>query len=326
MRGANKILLLLLWAILLNSCKMNELMDLNIDHSEPVEIEIDLGSDLNELIAEDLMPMSISYHFFAKSRYAISTSQTIEFGSDEKVTVTPGTYDVICYTSDFYDIDALIYPYSISSVDEFAISVVTKGTLVSDTKNETYTQEIWAPDPMFYTIMEDVDISTTEAVDISLTPGTFKYRIIFPTVDAHLISGGSISLSGVKTALNLYNGDYPTDIDGIQDDPDFMMITADDDNFYADFYSLGFNEYGDTNIELTLTSNELSGYAVVTITEVGDIFDTNAVEQLFEDLRNSPTGGVITYQGILDATLLLNIKDVSPTIEPWDDNSVDMLI
>lgn len=328
-------------AALLSSCKMNSLSDYDVDHSEPITIQFDFGTVLSgliydengELLDDALIPASITFSFFGTSKYAVSTTQTVDFSIEDglqgDVTVTPGTYDVLVYTSDFYDISGLKYKQNMTSLEDFEVSLYESGeSRLKSRAGSAVTTELTvsAPDPMFYCIREGFDLSAGGDAGFEMQLGVPKYRINFPATSIDLLAGGSVSAYGVKTTSNIYTGEYPHEIAGYQTDTDWMQITIDVENncFYAEFYSLGFNEDSEVDLWLSLSSYGSTVSEFWASSKEG--LDPDLMQELYDELRALPNGGEVTYGGKADMLLLLNMKEIGPTIEDWEDESVDMVL
>ncbi|MFI3305638.1 MAG: DUF5119 domain-containing protein [Rikenellaceae bacterium] len=344
-----------LLAALSTSCTKNTLVDLGTTHTQLINIRLD-ESFLQELAAYELDdPRTVTYQFFAKSKYAVTTSFKNSGLSTDGIYVTPGTYDVLVYTSDFYTEDGLSY-FSLSSVADFGVQLINRSTMTQISPLEStkttedgeeedavkseearYSVLAWAPDPMYYKIMEDVEITPDDEVVVSLEKGTYRYRMIFPCSDVnvfHNTSSSYISIYGMKYWLNLYTRDYPTYIDAFQDDPEYMHLSWDttgaicgEDCFYFDFYGLGFNESSDTLIELTLTGNGGLGSVLDITAEDDNEMQLEYVQKMIDELKACPYGGESIYGGAeLNAYVLLKAQSIEPTIEQWEDVSVDFVM
>ncbi len=334
------------------SCTKNTLVDLGTSHVQliPIKLNLDFVTELDEYDIPE--PRSVSYHFFAKSKYAINESFKNDGFSTDEIYVTPGTYDILVHTNDFYPEDGLRY-LNFSCVEEFGVELINRSQMtqispkLNETKNDEsssndvksanprYSVSAYAPDPMYYTIMEDVEINPNDEVWVKLDKGTYRYRMIFPCEEVDVFhESSSIGIYGMKYWLNIYTGDYPRNIDTYQYDSEYMHLSVDttgevcgEDCFYFDFYSLGFNPESSTKIYLELSGDGGLGSLLDITAEEDNELQLKYVNMMIDELKNMPKGGESVYKGArLNSYILLKAQSIDPTIEDWYDESFDIIL
>lgn len=303
-----KITTLVLLVILLVSCR-KELSD-NCDDTQEMIVEVKITDLLPDYLNsfEELDLRSVSVWFYTTDGSTVINKKIT--GNDGSFSIPYGKYSVFIFSSDFYELDAVLYrgEKTTQSYEAYVRQYTENGTLFA---NE--------PDPLFCTYVEEFVIDRSfEMLPVKLTPLVYTYRFQILVEGIDYLSGASATVSGMYTSAFLKDGSHRTTESASMKVPITKALTKDTEGYLqGEFRSFGSHQGSDVKHKITLA---LSNGVTTKVVELDDLTDK---------IKSLPRGGEIV---ITQKIVITNggggggDGDYNPGITDWDDIVIQLPI
>src|SRR5574344_1081251 len=131
------------------SCERKDLMEPHTHFNTTIEVEIGNNTGIS------VQPKSFNYMLISNDNGSVISGQTS--GQSQSLTVAPGRYKMLLYTSDFNELDAVLY----RGMEDFATAeAYTRQTKSTGSIPRYY---ITDPDPLFSKVLTDIEIKEATA-------------------------------------------------------------------------------------------------------------------------------------------------------------------
>lgn len=306
MRGFRLSVVIVTIAVLLCGCQRKALLEPGHHHGNLVGISIALK--VQTQVQMDAECRSFTVIAFPKDPSAHVETVNIK-GSRGSFYLVPATYDVLVYTSDFYDLDANYY----RGMDNmYTAEAYTRQVLKSKegTKSEFVMEN---PDPLFACLYEDLEVEANDgnSITVELEPRSYKYWFWVNVKGLEYLSSAYMEIQGMYTSAFLWDGSNRDEEYGVQSVE--TVLYKDQDKIYGEFWSFGPHQSED--VRNTMVLNFINGRNIRV--QLDDITD------LIKPLTH---GGEIR----IEQSFVINAGDSGSGFEPevgeWEDVGVDIPI
>jgi hypothetical protein len=254
-------------------------------------------------------PRTTKYVVYEKTTQRVYTTGAFN-GLQGGLYLPEGMYDLLVYTSDFFEVDANFYR---GFETKETAETHTRQSPIEDVSPRTNVTEMYMvePDPTFAVLHEDITVLAGEEdqlLEVEFVQKSFKYYLTIKAKGLQNIHTAKMNISGMYTQAYLTNEEHRMNEAGIQTVD--MEITRYDPKdvlgegeIYGEFWSFGPNAREDISNSITL-------YFIN-----GDV-----ITMKLQDL--SPQIKTLTRGGEIIVTEKLEIKGPSGGFQPgvgdWD--------
>lgn len=264
-----------------------------------VEIKItDLLPDyLNSF--EQLELRSVSIRFYSPDGTTVINKKIT--GNDGSFSMPYGKYSVLIFSSDFYELDGVLYrgEKTIQTYEAYSRQYTEGGNLFV---NE--------PDPLFYAYVEKFVIDQSfELLPVKLTPLVFTYRFKIWVEGINLLTGASATVGGMYTSAFLKDGSHRiAEVASMRVPVTKVVTKATEGYLQGEFRSFGSHQSSDIKHKITLILSN----GTTKVVELDDL--TNEIKSL-------PRGGEIPIKQkiVIKADSGNGNNEYNPGVNPWDD-------
>lgn len=245
-------------------------------------------------------PKTTKYILYEKNTQKIAYQGSFK-GLEGGMYVQEGIYDLLVYTTDFYELDANFF----RGLDKKETAETHTRQIPIEEGPRSDVQEMYMvePDPTFSALYEDIVVfegHEDKVVEVEFVQKSFKYYLTIKATGLQHIHSATMNISGMYTTAFLTNNEHRMNESGTQSVDMQISLTGDSVNelgkgeLYGEFWSFGPNQREDIINSITLYF--LNGDVIVmklndltkqikTLTEGGEII----VEQVLE--IKGPAGG-----------------------------------
>ena len=312
------IFILLSIVLLAVSCERKVLLEPGHHHGNEVHISIDVDvnvdtdvetgddPDMYKTILSTARTVTIvAYPKDENGHYGIHKIS----GLEGTIWLLPGRYDLLIYTSDFYDVDGIYY----RGLDKpNTAEAYTNQVKSSRTKTEVKSYDMAEPDPLFAHFYEDFEVVEGEnRLESGLQPQTYKYWYEVDVDGLDYISSAWLEIDGMYTSVYMANDTHRADEYGAQRVE--STIHKDENKIKGEFFSFGPHQ--DSDVKNTIVLTFINGRTIRV--ELNDIS---------ADIKKLRKGGEIE----IDQKIVINVGDTGsgfvPDVKDWDDYQIDIPI
>lgn len=268
---------------------------------QTVTLNINMGGDTGQY----QRPSSFNYIFISYDDGSITAGRTKD--TDVGISLSPGKYDVLVYTSDFNELDAVFY----RGMDNFyTAEAYTRQT----TRTIAASYDITEPDPLFCKILSNVEVvadpdGNNQLFQVKLEPRSFQYCISIVVEGIEHLRSATLQIGGMYTSVFLADGSHRDDEEGIQS----VDMELRENSIYGEFWSFGPHKDKDVDNRVVLYFSNGKN----TVVELDDISDK---------IKALTLGGEIT----VDQRFIIHEGDGStgfnPGVGDWDETVVSIPI
>lgn len=287
-------ILILTMALLftLFSCKRKDLLEPHI------HLNVKIKADINANVTLPSAPRTINYIFESKDNGNEIAGRII--GNNHEISIKPGKYKALFYTSDFNELDAIIYRgfSDLSTAEAYTLQN-------SRSIDQYYINE---PDPLFSKFSPDIEILQLKETDIMqeikviLEQRSFLYYMTIGVDGIEHLRSARLEISGMSTSVFLADGKNRDDEVGIQSVDMLLKENA----IYCEFWAFGPHQDKDIKHRVFLYFTNGKN----TVIELDDISD---------NVKPLTAGGEIK----VEQKFIIHPGDGSagfdPGIDDWDD-------
>lgn len=286
---------IILLFIVVGSCQRKDLLEPHTHYNTLIEVHLISNVELNK------PPQTVTYHIYEKNG-TYKTSGKIN-GSTDWMSLPTGIYDMLLYTSDFYDIDAVLYK-----------GLNQKHTAEAYTRKSSRTMQahnMIEPDPVFSVVMHDIVIQDTEemqTITANLHQRSYLYYLYIEVEGLKYVNSINMKIDGMHTSAFLADGSHRENEYGAQSLE--MKMMGDEKMIYGEFWAFGPHQNND--VKNTITLNFVNGKST-----------TIELEDISEKIKLLTEGGEI----IVDQKFEIKGQEggFNPGVGDWDDYEVDII-
>lgn len=298
--------LIAIWALLLSGCQRKELLQPGHHYGNIVNMSVSLAEQAGTEMNMDCRTFTV-IAFPQNPSAPVETAQIN--GRTGSFYLVPAVYDLLIYTSDFFDLDANYY----RGMDNmYTAEAYTRQVLKS--KDQTKSEFVMEnPDPLYALLYKDFEVLPVDGneIDVQLEQRSYKYWFTIEVQGLEYISSAYLEVYGMYTSAFLWNGANRDEEYGVQNVE--AVLLKDENKVYGEFWSFGPHQSAE--VKNTMVLNLVNGRHIRV--ELGDI--TDLVKPL-------------TYGGEIEIKqkFVVNPGDSGSGFEPevgeWEDVDVDIPI
>lgn len=284
-------------------CQRKDLLEPHNHHNLYIKASFDslgtaqLLSSKNDGYTKPGEPKTTKYILYEKHSQKIAYSGDFD-GLEGGMYVQEGEYDLLVYTTDFYEYDANFFRGT--QKKETAETYTRQNPIETGSRNDILEMYMVEPDPTFSVLHEDIIVfqgHEDQIVEVEFVQKSFKYYLTIEATGLQNIHTAKMNLSGLYTSAFLTNDDHRMNEAGIQSlDLEIVMTkpaTPEElgkGHLYGEFWSFGPNQRedivhsitlyfvnGDT-ITMKLDEEYTSQTQIKSLTKGGEIIFKKAIE------------------------------------------------
>lgn len=311
------IFILSLLLLLAPSCQRKLLLEPGHKHGEEVyiSINVDVDVDTDVEVGEDT-DMYRNILKTAKSVTIIAYPLTEEGhfgihrinGLEGTIWLMPGRYDLLIYTSDFYELDGIHY----RGTSEIKTSEAYTTQSAAKTKAATKSFNINDPDPLFVHVYEDFEVIYGENhLESGLQPQSYKYWYEVDVDGLDYITSAYFEIDGMYTSVFMATEEHREDEYGTQRAE--STIHKDENKIKGEFFSFGPHQ--DSSVKNSIILTFVNGRTIRV-----------KLDDISPSIKELRKGGEI----IIEQKIVINVDDTgsgfTPVVEDWEDVEVEVPI
>lgn len=296
-------------------CERKFLIEPGHHHGNEIYLEIDLDEPLDEEVRtkdnpemyKELLSTArsitvIAYPVDEHGYYGVHKIDSLA-GS---IWLMPGKYDLMIYTSDFFDLDGTFYR---GTTDPEAMEAFTNQVKSSKTKyNNIETYDMDEPDPLFVCYYKNFEVKDdTHSLKTGLQPMIYKYWYEVNVEGLDYITSAWFEIDGMYTSVFMKDGTHKEDEYGNMRVESKML--KDENKIEGEFFSFGPHQ--DSSVENSIVLTFINGRTIRV--------PMNDISPSVKELRK---GGVIN----ITQKIIINIGDTgsgfTPEVKDWEEEEV----
>ena len=308
------IFILISIVLLAVSCERKVLLEPGHHHGEEVFISVNINAALDpEIQTGDTPDMYrsilktartvtvVAYPTDDRGVYGVHKIKGLE-GS---IWLLPGTYDILLYTSDFYDLDGTFYR---GLTDFYSAEAYTNQVKSSKTKELVKSYDMDEPDPLFVQTYKNFEVKAGEnRIEGGLKPMNYKYWYEVQVTGLDYITSAWLEIDGMYTSVFMSTGEHMYDEYGNQRIE--SQILKEENKIKGEFFSFGPHQ--DSNVDNSIVITFVNGRTIRL--EMDDI--SSSIKKLTK-------GGEI----VIEQKIVINVGDTgsgfTPEVKDWDEEEV----
>ena len=304
--------------LLTNSCVRKALLEPGHHHGNEVFISIDVDVDVDTEVETGDDPdiyknilktarslTIVAYPLDEKGHYGIHKID----GLEGTIWLLPGKYDLLLYTSDFYDLDGTFYR-GVSAVH--TAEAYTNQVKSSKTKAMVKSYDIDEPDPLFVHYYEGFEVTEGEnKLEAGLQPQAYKYWYHVDVDGLDYITSAWLEIDGMYTSVFMADGSHRDDEYGTQKVE--SSIHKDENKIKGEFFSFGPHQ--DSNVKNSIILTFINGRTIRV-----------KMDDISPEIKKLRKGGEI----VIEQKIVINVDDTGsgfvPDVEDWVEEEVEIPI
>ena len=278
-------------------------VNISIDVDVNVDVDVETGDDPH--MYRDMLQTARSITIVAYPR-----SETAHYGVHRidglsgTIWLMPGDYDLLLYTSDFYEIDGVHYRSMEKSHEAEAYTTSVKVSKTKDVKS--YSME--APDPLFSHFYENFTVVEGDnKVSEGLQPLSYKYWFEVDVEGLDYITSATLEIDGMYTSVYMADGSHREDEFGTQVVE--TTIHKDENKIKGEFFSFGPHQ--DSEVKNSMILTFVNGRTI-----------RIKLDDISPEIKKLRKGGEIK----IDQKIVINVDDTGagfvPEVEDWEEEEV----
>lgn len=289
------LLLLLVIIMICSGCQRKDLLEPHTHYNASIKVNLISNVEL------DNPPSTVTYHLYEKNGTYKASGRVN--GVTGRLSLPLGIYDMLLYTSDFFDIDAILYK-----------GLNQKHTAEAHTRKNSRVLQAFnmiEPDPLYSLLLNDVVILEAEEnkpITANLEQRSFLYYLYIGVEGLNYVNSVSMKIDGMYTSAFLADGSHRENEYGAQSIE--MKLMADQKMIYGEFWSFGPHQNNDIKNSITLYF--INGKS--TTIELKDISDRIKLLQEGGEIKVDQKFEIKGQEGGFD-----------PGVGDWDNIEVDII-
>ena len=309
------IFILLSIVLLTSSCVRKVLIEPEHHHGNEVHINIDVDvavdtdveTGVNTEFYNDLLKSVrgltiVAYPLDDNGFYGVHRIK----GLEGTIWLMPGNYDLLIYTSDFFELDGVFYRgiESVSTAEAYTNQV--KSSKTRDIPVKSY--NIDEPDPLFVHYYEGFEVTEGDNdLDAGLQPQTYRYWYEVNVDGLDYITSAILEIDGMYTSVFMKDETHREDEYGTQKVE--STIHRDENKIKGEFFSFGPHQ--DSEVKNSMILTFVNGRTIRV-----------QLDDISPEIKKLRKGGEIK----IDQKIVINVDDTGsgflPEVEDWDDEEV----
>lgn len=300
------------------SCTRKVLLEPGHHHGEEIKVRIDLDA-LEDADVEkgdkpdyykDMLSSARSITVLAQPLYGKEKFSVHQIDSLEgSIWLMPGEYDIIIYTSDFYDVDGIYY----RGLEEHGAPEAFTYQVKASKNNELKSYNIAEPDPLFvgnergFAVIEGVE----NKLEKGMTPISYRYWFEIDVDGLDYITSAYMEIDGLYTSVFLADGTHRDDEYGTQRIE--TTIHKDENKIKGEF--LAFGPHQDSEVKNSMVITFINGRTIRV-----------KLDDISSEIKKLTKGGEIK----IDQKIVINVGDTgsgfTPNVTDWEEVEVSIPI
>lgn len=288
--------------------KHGEEVYISINVDVDVDTDVEVGEDAN--LYRDILKTArsvtiVAYPLDENGHFGIHTIS----GLEGTIWLLPGRYDLLIYTSDFYELDGIHYRgiRDINTAEAYTSQVER-----SKTKSGTKAYSISDPDPLFVHIYEDFEVKLGEnKLESGLQPMSYKYWYEVEVDGLDYITSAYLEIDGMYTSVFMRDESHREDEYGSQRAE--STIHKDENKIKGEFFSFGPHQ--DSAVKNSIILTFINGRTIRV-----------QMDDISPEIKKLRKGGEI----VIKQKIVINVDDTgsgfNPHVEDWDEEEVEIPI
>ncbi len=312
-----KLLILLAALMACVSCQRKDLLEPGHRHGNRIPFIV--KADMDTHVPEGVFFDSLYYSNTLKNArtttvisYPLDLDVPIERHTLDSLSgeiwLLPGKYNLLVYTSDFYELDGVFYK---NTEDPYKTEAHTNQveTTKNNTKPNVKSYDISEPDPLYAKLMEYVQIKEKRDTTLTTTLEPLSYRYWYEVeVDGlDYITQAYLKIEGMYTNVYLADGSHNNNEYASQ--VTNATIHKEENRIKGEFYSFGPHQGEDVKNSMILTF--VNGRTI-----------SVKLDDISPEIKRLKKGGEI----IIKQKIVINVGDdgsgFQPTIKDWEEDEI----
>lgn len=303
--------ILALIVVLTASCQRKVLLEPEHHHGDEVLVEIDATVKANVNIDVESAELYSSILSQARTITIIAYPQdenglfgvhTLK-GLEGNIWLIPGRYNLMVYTSDFYELDGVFYR---GQEDYKTLEAYTNQAKVSSKgANNVKSYVIDDPDPLFAHLYENFTVEEgVNRFESGLEPRSYRYWFEVEVDGLDYITSAYMEIAGMYTTVFLADGSHREDEHAIQKAE--ATLHKDENKIKGEFFSFGPHQ--DSSVKNSMVLTFVNGRTIKV-----------ELDDLTPKIKTLTHGGKIE----IEQKIVINVDDTgagfSPEVKDWGD-------
>lgn len=262
------------------------------------------------------VPASTKYVLYDKLTQKVAYTGSFT-GFEGGVFAKEGFYDLLVYTTDFYELDANFFR---GMEDHSTAETYTRQSAIEDKSRDNFVEvNMVEPDPTFSVLQKDIIIVNgyeDNVIEVEFVQKSFKYYLTIRATGLHNIHTAKMSISGMFTSAYLTSDEHRMNEAGTQtldleihydSDP---AEDVDNGYMYGEFWAFGPHSREDIVNEITMYFVNGSMY-------------TMKLQDLTPQIKKLTKGGEIIVEEVLD--IKGPPSGFQPGVGDWNETDVELV-
>ena len=232
--------------------KHGEEIYVNINVDVAVDTDVELGDDpdlYKDIIKTARTVTIVAYPLDENGHFGIHTIN----GLEGTIWLLPGRYDLLIYTSDFYELDGVHYR---GIGDLASAEAYTSQIELARSKADTKAYSISEPDPLFVHLYEDFEVTYGEnRLESGLQPMSYKYWYEVHVDGLDYITSAYLDIDGMYTSVFMKDESHRADEYGVQRAE--STIHKDENKIKGEFFSFGPHQDSDVKNSIIMQDAQI---------------------------------------------------------------------
>lgn len=296
--------------LLATSCYRKDLLEPDHHHGEPVYVNIKIDVAVDEYIDEE---NALVYEAILETARSITVvayplDETGVYGVHKinglsgTIWLLPGRYDLLIYTSDFYDLDGTFY----RGMD--LLSQAEAYTNQAKVRSKVKSYVISEPDPTFVHAYKGFVVTEGDnTLESGLDPISYRYWFHVDVEGLDYITSAYMEIDGMYTTAFMADGSHREDEFASQKIE--TTLHKDENKIKGEFFSFGPHQ--DDSVKNSMVLTFINGRTIKI-----------QLEDISPEIKKLRKGGEI----IIKQKIVINVDDTGagfdPVVKDWDDEEV----
>lgn len=278
-----------------SACQRKDLLEPHTHYNASIRVNLVSNVELMN------PPSTVTYHIYEKNGIYKASGKIN--GLTDWLSLPTGIYDMLLYTSDFFDIDAILYK-----------GLNQKHTAEGHTRKNSRALQGYnmiEPDPLYSILLHDIMILGTEenqTIEADLLQRSYLYYLYIEVEGLNYVNSVFMKIDGMYTSTFLADGSHREDEFGAQSIE--MKMMNDQKMIYGEFWAFGPHQ--NINVKNSITLNFVNGKS--TTVELSDISDRIKLLKEGGEIKVDQKFEIKGQEGGFD-----------PGVGDWDNIEVDII-
>lgn len=289
--------------VLSASCQRKVLLEPEHNHGEEVLVKIDAKVVANVNIDDESAELystileqarTITIIAYPQDKFGYYGVHTLH-GLEGNIWLMPGMYNLMVYTSDFYELDGVFYR---GLGDVRSLEAYTNQAKVSSRGANVKSYVIDDPDPLFAHLYENFIVKEgVNSFESGLEPRSYRYWFEVEVDGLDYITSAYMEIAGMYTTVFLADGSHREDEHAIQKAE--ATIHKDENKIKGEFFSFGPHQ--DSSVKNSMVLTFVNGRTIKV-----------ELDDLTPKIKTLTHGGKIE----IEQKIVINVDDTGAGFEP----------